>query len=97
MRQRWVRLYGSRVGLLLQAATLGAEVAPGLFEAELHYLHQHEWALGADDVLWRRTKLGLHFTPAQRDAVDQWWRARYPAPPTPSPTSAGATTETSCN
>ncbi|EHR73353.1 glycerol-3-phosphate dehydrogenase [Burkholderiales bacterium JOSHI_001] len=97
MRQRWVRLYGSRVGLLLQAASLGSEVAPGLYEAELDYLHQHEWALSADDVLWRRTKLGLHFTPAQRATVDQWWRARYPAPPTPAPTSAGATTETSCN
>ena len=51
---------------------LGAEIAPDLFEAELHYLHRHEWACCANDVLWRRTKLGLHLTPAQRAAVALW-------------------------
>jgi glycerol-3-phosphate dehydrogenase len=53
-------------------AALGAEVAPGLFEAELHYLHRHEWARHADDVLWRRTKLGLHLSVAERAAVAAW-------------------------
>ena len=49
--------------LLLGTATaLGAEVAPGLHEAELRYLHDHEWARSADDVLWRRSKLGLHLS-----------------------------------
>ena len=58
---------------------LGAEVAPGLFEAELEYLHEHEWARTADDVLWRRTKLGLHLTATERACVAAWcdrhWRA----------------------
>jgi glycerol-3-phosphate dehydrogenase len=76
VRARWVRCYGSRVERILGSGTLGAEVAPGLFEAELHYLRDHEWALSADDVLWRRSKLGLHYTPAQREAVAHWWEQR---------------------
>ena len=74
--RRWARAYGSRVQSLLNAPTLGAEVAPGLFEAELRYLHQHEWACSADDVLWRRSKLGLHLTPREREAVAAWWAAQ---------------------
>jgi glycerol-3-phosphate dehydrogenase len=74
VRARWARLYGARIGLLLTDADqrLGAEVAPGLHEAELQFLHRHEWAQSADDVLWRRTKLGLHLTEAQRSAVAGW-------------------------
>lgn len=91
LRERWARAYGSRVPLLLEAGTLGAEVAPGLFEAELDYLHQHEWARSADDVLWRRSKLGLHYSAAQREAVARWWTARHPeAVAAPAvPTSGG--------
>ncbi len=74
--RRLARGYGSRAdGLLSQG--LGTEVAPGLFEAELHYLHRHEWARSADDVLWRRTKLGLHLTLAERGSVDAWCRAHW--------------------
>lgn len=75
--QRWARGHGSRAPRLLTSQGLGAEVAPGLFETELHYLHRHEWARSADDVLWRRTKLGLHHTPAQRDAVATWCEAHW--------------------
>ena len=78
VRERWARCYGGRVLLLLESGTLGAEIAPGLFEVELDYLYQHEWARCADDVLWRRTKLGLHLSPAQREAVAAWWFARHP-------------------
>jgi glycerol-3-phosphate dehydrogenase len=81
VRARWVRSYGSRIDLILGPVGLlglGEEVAPGLFEAELNYLHQHEWARSADDVLWRRSKLGLHYSPAQRAQVARWWAQRYP-------------------
>ena len=80
LTRRLARAYGSRVSLMLEGAAddnLGPEVAPGLHEAELHYLHQHEWALSADDVLWRRSKLGLHLDVAQRAAVDVWCRAHW--------------------
>ena len=69
---RLARGYGARIEILLGEHALGGEVAPGLFEAELFYLHEHEWARSADDVLWRRTKLGLHYTPAQRATVASW-------------------------
>ena len=78
LARRLARGYGSRIDLLLGAdAALGAEVAPGLFEAELNYLHAHEWAGRADDVLWRRSKLGLHYDAAQRAAVAAWCDAHW--------------------
>ena len=48
------------------------QVVPGLHEGELRYLHDHEWAKSADDVLWRRSKLGLHLSEAERAAVARW-------------------------
>ena len=75
--RRYARDYGSRLDKLLSAG-LGAEVAPGLHEAELHYLHRHEWAGTAEDVLWRRTKLGLHLTPDQRATVARWCTLHWP-------------------
>jgi glycerol-3-phosphate dehydrogenase len=73
--RRLARAYGTRLEAIL-ANGLGAEVAPGLHEAELRFLHDHEWARSADDVLWRRSKLGLHFDAAQRTTVADWWRAQ---------------------
>jgi glycerol-3-phosphate dehydrogenase len=70
--RRWSRSYGSLVELLLRAGDLGAEVAPGLHDAELQYLCEHEWARCADDVLWRRSKLGLHLSDSDRAAVEHW-------------------------
>lgn len=89
---RLARAYGARVDQVLQGP-LGDEVAPGLFEGELRYLHDHEWARCADDVLWRRSKLGLHLGAAQRGAVDAWCRAHWPDhardPATPVPNTTG--------
>ena len=93
---RLARAYGSRVELLLQDG-LGAEVAPDLFEAELNYLHTHEWARSADDVLWRRSKLGLHLTPAQRATVAEWCAAHWPDAIATSASTASRPTETAWN
>ena len=91
LARRLARAYGSRVELLLggaaSAAALGAEVAPGLFEAELHYLRSEEWATTADDVLWRRSKLGLHYGDAERSRVAAWMGDSIALP----------ATEASCN
>jgi glycerol-3-phosphate dehydrogenase len=78
--RRWAHGYGSRIELLFSPQGLGVEIAPGLFEAELHCLHRHEWARTAADVLWRRTKLGLHLTLVQREAVARWCEAHWGAP-----------------
>ena len=74
---RLARCYGSRVELVVGPDGLGAQVAPGLHEAELNYLHAHEWAASADDVLWRRTKLGLHLNETERGAVADWCRDHW--------------------
>ena len=71
LARRLARAYGSRVERVL-ARELGAEVAPGLHEAELQYLCDEEWARSGDDVLWRRSKLGLHYDEAQRRRVADW-------------------------
>jgi glycerol-3-phosphate dehydrogenase len=54
---------------------LGEELAPGVFEGELRYLRASEWALTLEDVLWRRSKLGLHLSPPQTQRLSQWWEA----------------------
>jgi len=76
LARRLARAYGARIGQLLgeakSLADLGAEVAPGLHERELRFLQDNEWAMSAEDVLWRRSKLGLHYTPEQREQVARW-------------------------
>jgi glycerol-3-phosphate dehydrogenase len=75
--RRWSRAYGSLVQRLLEdPGGLGAEVAPGLHEAELRYLCDHEWTREPDDVLWRRSKLGLHYNAKERAAVGRWFENR---------------------
>ena len=82
---RLARAYGSRIDRVLGDAP-GAEVAPGLFESELRYLHHYEWARAADDVLWRRSKLGLHYSAAERAAVAAWCTEHWDgAAVTPTP------------
>jgi glycerol-3-phosphate dehydrogenase len=40
---------------------------------------RHEWATCADDILWRRSKLGLHLPPETRDALDAWMNSHASA------------------
>jgi glycerol-3-phosphate dehydrogenase len=67
--RRMIQLYGTLaqdfLGDAQRAADLGEDFGHGLTAAEVDYLIAREWARTADDVLWRRTKLGLHFTEAQ--------------------------------
>jgi glycerol-3-phosphate dehydrogenase len=67
---RLVRAYGTRVERVLGAARsfedLGPCIGADLTAAELRYLMEQEWAQTADDVLWRRTKLGLRFSSTER-------------------------------
>jgi glycerol-3-phosphate dehydrogenase len=62
--RRLVRAYGSDLDALLDGASgpnaMGAEYGAGFTERELDWLIRHEWARTAEDVLWRRSKLGLH-------------------------------------
>jgi glycerol-3-phosphate dehydrogenase len=63
MASRMARAYGTRLKDVLGDATsldgLGRRFARGLYEREVRYLVEHEFARTADDILWRRTKIGL--------------------------------------
>jgi len=76
---RYCRAYGTRIHTLLcdrtQLADLGEEIAPGLYVAEVDYLRRYEWARTAQDILWRRTKLGLHLPPGAADTLQAWLSA----------------------
>ena len=78
---RLARAYGTRVERILGAAQsmadLGRDFGCGLTQAELDYLARDEWARTADDVLWRRTKLGLHLSKAQAEAVALYYVPSY--------------------
>jgi glycerol-3-phosphate dehydrogenase len=73
-----VRRHGSRTPKVLGDAqsldALGRYFGGGLTQREIQYLVAEEWAETAEDVLWRRTKCGLHMTEAERTAVDKYMR-----------------------
>ena len=80
--RRLVRSYGTlAAGMLGDArdtADLGRCFGADLTEREVEWLKRTEWAHTAEDVLWRRSKLGLLITPTQAAAVDNYL-ARMPA------------------
>ena len=76
--RRLVRLYGTRaktfLGLAKSNADLGKNFGADLYEAEVRYLAENEWAVTAEDVLWRRTKRGLRLTKEQAAALEEFMR-----------------------
>ncbi len=76
LARRYARCYGTRatrmLGTAKQLTDLGEELAPGLYAAEARYLHSVEWAKCAEDILWRRTKLGLLSKPQHVERLGQW-------------------------
>ena len=81
--ERYVRAYGTRIAILLggrkSLADMGQEIVPGLYEAEVRYLHSHEWARNAADILWRRSRLGLHLPCGSQARLDEWMRSKLDA------------------
>ena len=75
-----VRRHGSRTGYVLgdiqRAEQLGRNFGAGLTAREIDCLIADEWAETADDILWRRTKCGLHMDDAQRAAVEEYVASR---------------------
>lgn len=57
------------------AASMGEHLGGGLYECELEHLVRKEWARSAEDILWRRTKVGLRISEAQRARVEDRMRA----------------------
>lgn len=77
---RLARSYGTRARDLLAGATsiddLGPHFGADLYGREVAYLMQHEWARRAEDVLWRRSKLGLRVSAEQAQALEAWMAGR---------------------
>ena len=74
--RRWLRLYGTRAERMLGdarcAEDMGQSFGAGLTEREVRYLMHEEWAMTAEDVLWRRSKLGLRLQAAEVVALETW-------------------------
>lgn len=74
--KRWAVTYGSRVWQLLEGMQgpedLGQAIGGGLFAREVDYLCRYEWASDAEDILWRRTKLGLFTSASEKQVLEQY-------------------------
>ena len=81
---RLSRAYGTRLRDMLGEAAgladLGRHFGAGLYEAELRWLRDREFARTAEDVLWRRSKLGLTMSAQEGRAVEAWMAARAAVP-----------------
>jgi glycerol-3-phosphate dehydrogenase len=77
---RLARSYGTRARDILKGATcfadLGRHFGASLTEAEVRFAIATEWALTAEDMLWRRSKLGLRLTPQQAEELAAWMTAQ---------------------
>jgi glycerol-3-phosphate dehydrogenase len=77
--RRLVRRYGTKATIVLGQARgtedLGRCFGSDLYEVEVRYLIEHEWARHADDVLWRRTKEGLRLTKEQAAVLEEYMTA----------------------
>jgi glycerol-3-phosphate dehydrogenase len=76
---RYARRHGTLAHTLLGEARterdLGRWFGGGLYEVEARWFIKNEWARGAEDILWRRTKCGLHMTAEQRAGFADWMAA----------------------
>jgi glycerol-3-phosphate dehydrogenase len=80
---RLVRTYGTMARTMFanvaRAEDLGIHFGADLYEREVRHLIDNEWAMMADDILWRRTKLGLRLTEDERNRLEDWLRIHGPA------------------
>ena len=89
--RRLARAYGTRARRVLGdargRADLGVRFGDTLTEAEVRHLVDQEWAQTAEDVVWRRSKLGLHMTASEIRDLDLWMKANVS---TSAPAAASA-------
>ena len=77
----YCRNYGTRITRLIGQASsmgdLGHHFGGPLYQAEVDYLISDEWARSAADILWRRSKKGLHTPEGTEEALQQWLDVHY--------------------
>jgi glycerol-3-phosphate dehydrogenase len=75
-KERYLNHYGTHTEIILAGcdnmADLGTQFAPTLYQAEVNYLVKHEWATNCEDILWRRTKLGLKINDLEKKALNDY-------------------------
>ena len=75
-----LRRHGASIGEVLgdarSVADLGAHMGADLYAREVDHFIRREWARTGEDVLWRRTKCGLHLTALEQQQVDDYVRQR---------------------
>ncbi|WP_311274400.1 glycerol-3-phosphate dehydrogenase [Methylobacterium sp. WCS2018Hpa-22] len=83
MARRLARAYGTCTDELLgparSLADLGTDFGEGLTAAEVDYLIDREWARSAQDILWRRSKLGLHLSPEGQARLEDYMTGKASA------------------
>lgn len=74
--ERMAHAYGSRIHTVLvnctSEADMDKQILPGLYACEVQYLLENEFACSAQDILWRRSKLGLHLPDNAESILDDW-------------------------
>ena len=75
----YTRNYGTLIDTLIGNASsveeLGVQFGGDLYESEVRYLMSYEWARTAEDILWRRSRKGLHVADGTAEQVDEWMRS----------------------
>ncbi|UTW59649.1 glycerol-3-phosphate dehydrogenase [Kordiimonas sp. SCSIO 12603] len=80
LRLRFIEAYGNDIHSILEGCTsiedMGQHFGACLYEAELKFMRDREWATCAEDALWRRSKLGLRLTAAEIEDVENWFQGK---------------------
>ncbi|NOL50481.1 glycerol-3-phosphate dehydrogenase [Pelistega europaea] len=78
LAMRYTKAYGNLVHAFLSGnqADMGQNFGHDLYASEVNWLIEQEWALSVDDILWRRTRLGLLFTPQQKTVLENYIQAK---------------------
>ena len=73
---RFVKTYGAQAVDLLGDVTsledMGVNFGADFYEREVRYLVDREWAQTVEDILWRRTKMGLRLEASEVETLKQW-------------------------
>jgi len=79
--KRYLETYGTRTELVLKHCTstdhLGMHFGHQLYQKEVDYLIKEEWATNSDDILWRRTKLGLQFNTDEIKVLEHYINSEF--------------------
>ena len=78
LRPEWADRLVKAYGTLAAEIVGGEHLGHGLTAGEVRHLIQREWAVTTDDILWRRTKLGLRFSADQRQALEHFLAQEQP-------------------